>query len=70
MIRLFAGAFLALIFLAAPITVAKTPPVAAAKPALFCKTLKGEWVGVGEDGTRMEADIRLDKEIADWSEHY
>jgi hypothetical protein len=38
--------------------------------APFCKTLKGEWVGFGEDDARREAQIRLDKELAAWGEHY
>ena len=38
--------------------------------AAFCKTLKGEWVGFGEDETRKEAESRLDNEIAAWRERY
>jgi hypothetical protein len=69
MIRVFAGACLALIFIAPSMATAKTPPRGTAKPAPFCKTLKGEWVGFGEDDTRKEAEARLDKEIAAWAEH-
>jgi|EndMetStandDraft_8_1072994.scaffolds.fasta_scaffold60244_3 hypothetical protein len=45
---------------------------AAASPAqaVFCKKLKGEWVGFGEDDTRKEAESRLDKEVATWGERY
>lgn len=38
--------------------------------AAFCKTLKGEWVGFGEEDTRQEAESRLDKEVAGWRERY
>jgi hypothetical protein len=47
--------------------------VMAASPlqaAPFCKTLKGEWVGFGEDDTRKEAESRLDGEIAAWGKRY
>jgi hypothetical protein len=38
--------------------------------AQICKTLKGEWVGFGEDSPRKEAQSRLDKEIAAWGARY
>jgi hypothetical protein len=41
-----------------------------AAEAAFCKTLKGEWVGVGTDGPTREAQSRLDKALADWGKHY
>ena len=59
MSRHFAAALAACFLLAAPAT-----------GAPFCKTLKGEWVGIGTDSTRQEAESRLDKEIASWRERY
>jgi hypothetical protein len=50
------------------VTVLTTPAVTAAAP--FCKTLKGEWVGIGEADTRKEADSRLDRELTHWGERY
>jgi hypothetical protein len=44
-------------------------PCSPAKAA-FCKTLKGEWVGVGVDGPTREAQSRLDRALADWGQHY
>jgi hypothetical protein len=72
MLKGVAGASLALLFLVAPANAAPAAgkTTSAAKTAPFCKTLKGEWVGVGEDGTRKEAETRLDKEIAAWRERY
>jgi hypothetical protein len=60
MVRFLTGAALALLIAAS----------AGEAEAAFCKTLKGEWVGFGEDGTRQEADSRLEKEIVAWREHY
>ena len=65
--RGFAGALFALMFLVAPTTAA---PTAKSKPAPFCKTLKGEWVGFGAEGTRKEAESRLDQELANWGKRY
>ena len=67
MVKSFAGALLALTFLAGQGAAA---PAGAAKAQPFCKTLKGEWVGFGPDSTRKEAESRLDKEIASWRERY
>jgi hypothetical protein len=44
--------------------------VASPAQAVFCKTLKGEWVGFGEDDTRKEAESRLDKELSVWGARY
>jgi len=44
--------------------------LAAPAKAATCKTLKGEWVGFGEESPRKEAESRLDKEVADWSTRY
>ena len=47
---------------------------AAAKPAPkqapsgYCKTLKGEFVGFGEQVTRGDAEKALDREIAAWEQ--
>jgi hypothetical protein len=67
MMRRFAGALVALMCLVAP---SEAAPVAKTIPAPFCKTLKGEWVGFGEDGTRGEAESRLDQELANWGKRY
>jgi hypothetical protein len=69
MSRRFAAALAACFLLAAPVSAAPTA-AAKAKGAPFCKTLKGEWVGIGTDSTRQEAESRLDKEIASWRERY
>jgi hypothetical protein len=61
MFRLSIGAGLALYIACASASLSQ---------AAFCKTLKGEWVGFGEEDTRKEAESRLDKEIAAWSERY
>ena len=61
MIKRSTGAMLALFVVMA------APPSQAAP---FCKTLKGEWVGFGEDETRKEAESRLDGEIAAWGQRY
>lgn len=69
MFRSIAGALVASIMLAAPLAAAPTTDKAA-RSRPFCKTLKGEWVGIGTDSTRKEAESRLDKEIASWRERY
>ena len=61
MLKPATGAFFALGILFAPFPAAN---------AAFCKTLKGEWVGVGVDGPTEEAQSRLDKALADWREQY
>lgn len=38
--------------------------------AAICKTLTAAWVGFGEDSSRKEAEIRLDKEVSAWREKY
>ena len=59
--RFFLGAAMALTLIVAP---------AAPSQAAICKTLKGAWVGIGESGTRQEAETRLDQEIASWKQRY
>ena len=70
--RAFAGALLALIIFAAPATeaasAAKSKP--APQPALFCKTVKGEWVSFSEGAARQEAESRLDQALSEWGKHY
>jgi hypothetical protein len=49
--------------------VAAKPATKPAKPA-NCKTLKGEFVGFGENSTRGDAEKSLDKQIASWEQRY
>lgn len=56
-----------LIFLCAACQPAAAKP--APRPAAgYCKTLKGEFVGFGEQTTRGDAERALDKQIASWEE--
>ncbi len=61
MYKLLTGAVLALQVCLAPVS---------SSEAAFCKTLKGEWVGVGEDGPTREAQSWLDQALADWGRQY
>ena len=57
--------FLMVLFAACQAASAKPTP----KPATgYCKTLKGEFVGFGEQTTRSDAEIALDQQIANWEE--
>jgi hypothetical protein len=64
---------IATVFSLIMLLVAAHEPVAAkpvAKPAAagYCKTLKGEFVGFGEDTTRGDAERALAREIAAWEQ--
>ncbi len=52
---------------AAHATAAAKPP-SKPGPAGYCKTLKGEFVGFGEQTTRGDAEKALEREIAAWEQ--
>jgi len=60
--------FWLLIFLFAAYEAAAAKPAPKPAAAGYCKTLKGEFVGFGEDMTRGDAEKALDREIAAWEQ--
>jgi hypothetical protein len=62
MMSRFTGTFLAVMIFTAPVTAVTAAPL--------CKTLKGEWVGVGVGGTQKEAETRLEQALTSWGQRY
>ena len=60
--------FSALILVLAAFQPAAANPPAKPAPVGYCKTLKGEFVGFGEETTRGDAEHALDREITTWEQ--
>jgi len=63
-----ASGFWLLVFLFAAYEPAAAKPAPKPATAGYCKTLKGEFVGFGEETARGDAEKALDREIAAWEQ--